>query len=304
VRSESRDAPAVEADEQRSSGVADGGRQATPLDVGEVTLAVEDTGGRGRPLVLAHGLTATRRYVVHGSRFLERLGYRVISYDARGHGDSSPAPEAIAYRYEELVGDLDSLLERLELEEPVLIGHSMGAATTIGLALRTSRPLAALVQITPAYLGAPERDPDRLRRWDALAEGLENGGVEGFLRAYGDPPVEPRFKSIVLEAIRQRLARHRHPAAVAAALRAVPRSAPFEGLDQLERVRVPTLVVASHDEADPEHPYEVARVYAERIPDAELVSEEPGSSPLAWRGARLSRAIADFLARRGLPPDG
>ena len=60
---------------------------------------------------------------------------------------------------------------------------------------------------------------------------------------------------------------------------------------------MPTLVVASRDELDPEHPYEVAVEYARRIPRAELVSEEPGSSPLAWRGAQLSRAILGFLAR-------
>ena len=78
---------------------------------------------------------------------------------------------------------------------------------------------------------------------------------------------------------------------MAQALRVVPRSSPFDGLEELEWVKAPTLVVGSHDEADPDHPYEVAQAYAERIPDAELVSEEPGQSPLAWRGTRLSRAI-------------
>ena len=63
---------------------------------------------------------------------------------------------------------------------------------------------------------------------------------------------------------------------------------------------MPTLVVASHDDADPEHPYAVAEEYARLIPGAELVSEEPGSSPLAWRGAQLSRAIAAFLERHRL----
>ena len=38
--------------------------------------------------MLAHGLTATRRYVIHGSRLLERSGFDVVSYDARGHGES------------------------------------------------------------------------------------------------------------------------------------------------------------------------------------------------------------------------
>ena len=155
--------------------------------------------------------------------------------------------------------------------------------------------------MAPAQLGASGTgNGDHLARWDALADGLERGGVEGFLRAYGDPPVAPRFKRVVVEAIRQRLERHRDPAAVAAALRAVPRSHPFTRLEELDRLRMPVLIVASRDEADPQHPYEVAEAYAARIPGAELVSEEPGQSPLAWRGAQLSKAIAAFLERHDL----
>jgi pimeloyl-ACP methyl ester carboxylesterase len=266
-----------------------------------VTLACEDQGA-GLPLVLAHGLTATRRYVVHGSHLLERAGYRVVSYDARGHGESSPAPDPRAYGYGEMVADLSQVLDELQVGRAVLISASMGAATTMAFTLANPERVAALVQITPAYVGGAETEPDRLARYDALADALERDGVEGFLHAYGDPPVAPRFKGIVREAIRQRLARHLHPEAVAAALRAVPRSSPFDGLDELEWTQAPTLVVASHDDADPEHPYAVAQAYTERIPGAELVSEEPGESPLAWRGTRLSRAIEDFLRRRELPP--
>ena len=48
-----------------------------------LSLAIEDV-GEGQPVVLLHGLTATNRYVVHGSRSLERSGHRVVDYDARG----------------------------------------------------------------------------------------------------------------------------------------------------------------------------------------------------------------------------
>jgi pimeloyl-ACP methyl ester carboxylesterase len=261
-----------------------------------VKLQVE-LAGEGRAILLAHGLTATRRYVVHGSRLLERSGYRVASYDARGHGDSDPPPAPDAFEYSDLVGDLEGLLDSLGIEQAVLAGASMGAATTLAAALERPERVSALVQITPAHLGLPQTDPDELARWDALADGLEREGVEGFMRAYGDPPVEQRFKGLVTQAIRQRIERHRHPEAVANALRVVPRSKAFEGVEALAGVAVPTLVVGSRDELDPQHPYAVAEVYAERIPGAELVVEEPGSSPLAWRGAQLSRAIIAFLER-------
>jgi pimeloyl-ACP methyl ester carboxylesterase len=281
--------------------VSDSPARALPSD--GVMLAVEDSGGDGRPIVLAHGLTATRRYVLHGSHLLEREGYRVVTYDARGHGESTAAPDPAAYRYTDLVDDLEAVLDGLEIDKAVLAGVSMGAATALALALRRPQRVSALVEITPAYSGSDDGGLEqRLHNWDALADGLEREGVDGFMRAYGEPPVDERFKGIVTRAIRQRIERHDHPAAVAAALRAVPRSAPFDSVRDLERVRVPTLVVASRDEADPEHPYAVAVEYAERIPDSELVSEEPGASPLAWRGAQLSRVIASFLERRGLGP--
>jgi len=267
---------------------------------GGVSLFAEEAGegsARAPALVLAHGLTATRRYVVHGSKVLQRAGHRIVSYDARGHGDSGPAPDRRAYGYPDLVADLGAVLDERRLDRVVLVGTSMGAATTLAYALEHPDRVAALVQITPAHLGLPQTDPGELARWDALADGLERGGVEGFMRAYGDPPVEPRFRGLIDEAIRQRISRHRHPAAVADALRVVPRSTAFEGVLALAQVAVPTLIVASRDELDPEHPYEVSRLYAEHIEGAELTSEEPGASPLAWRGAQLSRAILGFLAR-------
>jgi pimeloyl-ACP methyl ester carboxylesterase len=247
----------------------------------------------------------------------------VVSYDARGHGDSSPAPDPGAYRYSDLVADLGAVLDGLAIEEAVLAGASMGAATTLAFALESPERVSALVQITPAQLPACRspvagdfgsspgtaplrlsgpRDTESLQRWDALADALERDGVEGFLRAYGDPPIAARFRGVVITAIRQRLERHRHPEAVAAALRAVPRSDPFERADDLSRLEMPVLIVGSRDEADPQHPYEVARTYAELIPGAELISEQSGQSPLAWRGTQLSRAIVDFLRRHGLEP--
>ena len=105
-----------------------------------------------------------------------------------------------------------------------------------------------------------------------------------------------RFRDSARTAVRQRAERHEHPEAVAEALRQVPRSEAFDGLDRLESVDVPVLVVGSRDDADPEHPLAVAREYADRLPRAELVVEDEGDPPLAWQGARLSKAIAAFLA--------
>ena len=226
-----------------------------------VELSGEEAGD-GIPVVLLHGLTATRRYVVMGSRALERGGHRVIAYDARGHGASSPAPTSDDYGYEELCADLLAVLDERGVERAVLAGASMGAHTIVRLALDHGDRVAGLVLITPAY--TPEGGDSDLERWDALARGLREGGVEGFVAAYGDPDVPDAWRETIFKVLRQRIAAHEHPEAVADALNAVPRSRPFEDWSELGELALPTVVVASRDEADPGHPYAVGERYAAR----------------------------------------
>jgi pimeloyl-ACP methyl ester carboxylesterase len=266
---------------------------------GGVELALWD-GGEGVPVLLLHGLTATHRYVVMGSSRLERSGHRVISYDARGHGASSPAPDPSTYGYDELAADALAVLDELEIPRAILAGASMGAHTVLRVALERPERVGGLVVITPAYEPGESEDPVGLARWDALADGLRTGGVDGFLAAYGEPQVPAAWRDTVITVIRQRLSLHEHPQAVADALSAVPRSRPFASLAALGRVAVPTAVVASADDADPEHPQAVGEAYAAAIPGAKLITDEPGRSPVAWQGSQLSAVIAEVAAESGL----
>ena len=150
--------------------------------------------------------------------------------------------------------------------------------------------------IGPVYGGTISSET--LAYWDGLAEALKEGGVDGFLdyidRRQG---IDPAWRDTVLRFTRVRMLLHRHPEALVDALRQVPRSRPFESMSSLEGIDVPALVVASRDDADPGHPYEVAAAYAERLPHSRLVGEGEGESPLAWQGGRLSREIATFCAK-------
>jgi 3-oxoadipate enol-lactonase len=276
--------------------------------------------GEGSPVVLCHGITATRRYVLHGSRALERAGHRVVSYDARGHGESDPAPPGEGYGYPALVADLEGVVAETVGEGRFLLaGHSMGAHTAVAYALRRPERLSGLVVIGPVYIpeteasAVPYPEITRLSNsgasegggieyWDGLADALEQGGVDGFVeyiaRRQG---IDPAWRETVLRFTRERMLLHCHLDAQVEALRQVPRSRPFESMRDLERIDVPALVVASRDEADPGHPYEVAAAYAERLPRAQLIVEERGESPLAWQGGRLSRRIAAFAAALEAP---
>jgi pimeloyl-ACP methyl ester carboxylesterase len=269
-----------------------------------VTLSGEDSSParRGTPIVLLHGLTATRRYVVMGSRTLQREGYRVIAYDARGHGHSDAALDSRAYGYDRLALDLEAVLDTLGLERAVLAGASMGAHTAVRFALRNPGRVAALGLITPSFDPTSPISSTALAEWDALAQGLREGGVEGFVEAYDFSSLPGQWRDTVEQVVRQRLATHEHPEAVANALEVVPRSRPFEAADELTGIRAPTVVVASRDEADPGHPLAVGERYARAIPGARLVVEDPGvggdpiRSPIAWQGGQLSRILAELVA--------
>ena len=260
-----------------------------------VTLAGDET-GEGIPVVLLHGLTATRRYVVMGSRALERSGHRVIAYDARGHGRSSPAPVPETYTYDNLGRDLEAVLDARGIERAVLAGASMGAHTLLWLALHAPDRVAGMVVITPAYDPSTHYGEERFARWDALADGLERGGIDGFIAAQGNANLPESWQETVGKVTRQRLAQHEDLDAVADALRAVPRSRPFGEIAELASIYVPTVVVASADEPDPGHPQAVGEAYAAAIPGARLVLDEPGRSPTAWQGSQLSKVIADVAA--------
>ncbi len=266
------------------------------IDAAGVELAGEEA-GEGIPVVLLHGLTATRRYVVMGSRSLERKGHRVVSYDARGHGRSGPAPSAEDYDYAALAADLRAVLDDRGIERAVLAGASMGAHTLTAFALAHPERAAALCIVTPAFDPDEHDDPRRLERWDRLSDGLRAAGVDGFLEAYGEPPVPERWRDTVCTVLRQRLSAHEHPDAVADALRAVPRAPAFGAWEELAAVSVPVTVVADRDDADPEHPLAVGERYAEAIPGAELVVEQEGASPLAWQGGQLSKVIGRLATR-------
>jgi len=134
---------------------------------------------------------------------------------------------------------------------------------------------------------------------DFIETGVWRGGacifMKGIIEAYGER--DNPWQDTVVKVIRQRLSQHEHPAALADALRAVPRSHPFGQIADLGAITAPTAVVASDDEPYPGHPRAIGEAYAAAIPGARLVTDRPGHSPIAWQGSQLSKVIADIADR-------
>lgn len=113
-----------------------------------VTLALDEAGPAGAPtVVLLHGGGQTRHSWASAMRALVAAGYRVLNFDARGHGESDWSASA-AYTLEDRAGDLKAVIDGAS---PVaLVGASLGGATSlVAAAGGMSVDAMVLVDITP-----------------------------------------------------------------------------------------------------------------------------------------------------------
>ena len=105
-------------------------------------------------IVFLHGLGGSQ------STWASVLGafaetYRIAAVDLPGHGASDkPSPESTDYSISGIAAKIGELLEKLELAPAVLIGHSLGGATALQLALDRPKLVRALALVDSAALGS------------------------------------------------------------------------------------------------------------------------------------------------------
>jgi pimeloyl-ACP methyl ester carboxylesterase len=130
--------------------------------------------GAGQPVVLIHGYPLSGRAWDKQVPALLDAGYRVITYDRRGFGRSSQP--ATGYDYDTFAADLSTLMERLDLHDAVLAGHSMGTG-------EVTRYLARYgpARVAKGVLVAPI-PPFLLQTADNI-EGVPQGLFDGFAAA-------------------------------------------------------------------------------------------------------------------------
>ncbi|SRR5579883_3546 len=122
----------------------------------EFPLALEARGAEhAPPLLFVHGFGQTRHAWTHSAEGLAAAGYRTITFDLRGHGDSARAPNG-KYELQQFLEDLLRVAQSMR-EPPVLIGASMGGLLGLALAGETTPPpfrALVLVDITPRWESA------------------------------------------------------------------------------------------------------------------------------------------------------
>ena len=104
--------------------------------------------GTGKPVVFVHGWTLSSAIWRGQLEWLSNKGLRTVAYDRRGHGQSTKP--ASGYDYDTLTGDLAAVLDRLDLRDVTLVGHSMGGGEVVRyLARHGTARIARVLLIAP-----------------------------------------------------------------------------------------------------------------------------------------------------------
>ncbi|MBC8079926.1 MAG: alpha/beta hydrolase [Gorillibacterium sp.] len=132
--------------------------------------------GSGSPLILLHGFCGSSRYWEQIIPYLESA-YRVVVPDLRGHGKSA-APEAAVYPMEAFASDIEHLITVLNIERPIVLGHSLGGYITLALAEKLGDQLAGFGLIHSTAL--PDTEEGRAGRDKGIAV-INNEGIAAFV---------------------------------------------------------------------------------------------------------------------------
>ena len=138
-----------------------------------IELHYEDHGS-GRPVVLIHGFPLSGRSWEKQEMALLSAGYRVITYDRRGFGQSSQP--TTGYDYDTFAADLDKLMAQLDLRDAVLAGFSMGGGEVARYLGRYGSERVAAAAVLSGI-------PPHLLKTDDNPAGLDRGTVEGLQAA-------------------------------------------------------------------------------------------------------------------------
>lgn len=267
-----------------------------------VHLYYEDQ-GEGQPVVLIRGYPLDGHSWERQARELLASGYRVITYDRRGFGQSSKV--GTGYDYNTFAADLNTLLETLDLRDVILVGFSMGTGelaryvSTYGSG-RVAK-LAFLASLEP-FLVAREDNPDGVPQevFDGIAEQARADRYAWFTNFFSDfYNLEENLGSrISQEAVTGSWNTATASAPVAAY--AVVSSWIEDFRADVEAVRdsgKPVLIL--HGTADNILPIDAtARRFHQAVPDAEYVEVEGAPHGLLWTHAEeVNKALLSFVAK-------
>jgi non-heme chloroperoxidase len=265
----------------------------------DIDLYYEDHGA-GQPVVLIHGYPLDGHSWEKQERVLLQAGYRVITYDRRGFGQSSQP--TVGYDYDTLADDLNAVLEQLELTHCVLVGFAMGTGevtrylSTYG-SFRVSK--AVMIGAIPPFLLKTDDNPDGVTQ--SVFDDLK-AAVIADRPAYFKNFLDDSFNVDVLAGTRvsDQARQSSFNVAVAASAHAAHACVDTwltDFRDDLPMIDVPVLLL--HGDADRILPYpNTAGRLPGLIDDLTVVTVNGGPHNIAWTHPDVvNPALLDFLRK-------
>ena len=120
--------------------------------------------GEGPPVILLHGFPETAFSWRHQLPALAEAGFRAIAPDQRGYGRTTVPSDVADYRASELIADLHGLLDALELESAVFVGHDWGALVLWQMAMLAPQRIDKLIILNIPHYPRFPADPVTLMR--------------------------------------------------------------------------------------------------------------------------------------------
>ncbi|MFJ8358079.1 alpha/beta fold hydrolase [Streptomyces sp. NPDC093984] len=266
----------------------------------EIELYYEDH-GTGQPVVLIHGFPLSGHSWEKQTAALLEAGYRVITYDRRGFGQSSQP--TTGYDYDTFAADLNTVLETLDLNDAVLVGFSMGTGE-VGRYLGTYGSArvakAAFLASLEPFLLKTDDNPDGAAPIDFF-EGI-SATVKADRYAYYTAFYKDFYNlddnlgtRISEEAVRNSWNVAASGGSHAAAAAPLTWFTDFRA--DIPKIDVPTLIL--HGTADNILPIDsTARPFHKALPSADYVEVEGAPHGLLWTHAdEVNKALLAFLAK-------
>lgn len=239
----------------------------------------------GGPMaVLAHGAGSSARFVAEAFAVpLATAGYRLVTYDLRGHAGSSPARSVADHHLDVHAADLAAVVASIDAEVAVVGGVSLGAHAAVRAVVSAAVSASSVLACLPAWVGQAVAGEGPHA---AVAAELASHGVDGMLARLR---TEPGLPSWLRTTLVTDFSRH-DVASLVAALTALDGGAgPDAG--ELQGLAVPLAVVGWAD--DPGHPLEVARAWATHADRGRLSTLDLAA--MAQGVSALGRAAVEAL---------
>ncbi|MEM1505486.1 alpha/beta hydrolase [Domibacillus sp. 8LH] len=264
-----------------------------------IDLYYEDV-GNGKPVVLIHGWPLSGRSWESQVPALVEAGYRVITYDRRGFGNSSQPWEG--YDYDTFSADLHKLLEHLDLRDVTLVGFSMGGgevARYLGTYGDERVKKAVFAAAVPPYLYKSEDHPEGALDDATIADfqtSIKKDRI-AFLETFTKNFFTAGNKTdLVSEEFRHYI---RDIAAFASPKGTIDCVSAFARTDfrsNVANINVPSLII--HGDSDSVVPFEASgKLTHELLPNSQLVVIEGGPHGLnATHPEQFNTALLKFLA--------